>query len=231
MKQENKQPVYCVIFDMDGILADTAPFHLEAWKRFGDKYNKHISREFFFRTFGMENMEIFKMIFGTEMQADMCRALSEEKEALFRDCIGSGLKPFAGVMEFIRDLCRNNVLAAVGSSGPRSNVSFIIRELGLEPLICGYICGDQVSRGKPAPDIFLKAAEIAAVKPSDCLVVEDSLVGIDAACAAGMTCVAVTNTESWERLHKANYVVHSLVEMDARRAVEMITMAQKELVP
>ncbi|MFH1762115.1 MAG: HAD family phosphatase [bacterium] len=212
----------CVIFDMDGVLADTAPYHLQAWQIFGDKYKKHISREFFFKCFGMKNAEIFPMIFGNNAAPGSLRDLSNEKEAIFRTCIKDKVSPLPGIMSLLSDLQSNKIITAIGSSAPRENVELVIEELGLNKYIKGYICSDDVKMGKPDPEIFLKTAEMCGVPAQNCLVIEDAVVGVKAANSAGMVSVAVTNTASAEELKDADLIIESAQEFDAEQALDLL---------
>ena len=212
----------CVIFDMDGVLVDTAPFHIEAWKIFGERHNRPVSEEFFYKTFGMVNQEIIPLLFGAEMSIEESRPFMDEKEAVFRDCIKGKIAPIRGVMELVEDLHANGIATAVASSAPRENVDLLTAELGLDRYAKIRLCGDDVTRGKPDPQIFLKAAELCGVPPAACLVVEDAVVGVEAANAAGMASLAVTTTCERDALAAADLVVDSLQEMDAGAALALI---------
>lgn len=213
---------YAVIFDMDGVLVDTAPYHLQAWQAFGEKHRHPVSREFFYQTFGMKNDQIFEKLFGNPLPPADSKRLGGEKEQIFRDCIHGHVRPYPGVMELFSDLERTRTTTVVGSSAPRENVEMAVRELGLDAYIRGYTCGDDVEQGKPAPDIFLKSAAIAGTEPKNCLVIEDTAVGVRAAKTAGMTALAVTNTCTREELKEADKVVETLEEVNAELAIKLI---------
>ncbi len=211
----------CAIFDMDGVLVDTAPFHLEAWDIFGRKHGKDCTREFFFSHFGMKNNEIFPELFGP-IDARQIQAYSDEKESLFRDCIRGRIKPMDGVVELIAALHQDGFGIGIGSSAPRDNVHFIVKEIGIQPFLSGLITGDDVDRGKPDPSIFLGAARACNAKYHDCVVFEDAPVGVQAAKAAGMACVAITTTTEPENLRLADLVVRSFVKVTVDPILNLI---------
>ena len=150
--------------------------------------------------------------------------MAEWKESRYRDIIADKLNPADGVMDLLEGLKNRHFLMAVGSSTPRANVEFLIEHLGAKKYFNAYVCEEDISRGKPAPDTFLKAAEKLSLKPSCCVVVEDAVQGVDAGRAAGMPVVAVTTTRSKEDLVKADVVVDSLAELKAADFSQLLEM-------
>jgi beta-phosphoglucomutase family hydrolase len=218
---------YCVIFDMDGVLVDTAPFHIKAWVKFGENHGIEVTEEFFWKTFGMRNDELVPMIFKGEVPGETVKQYSDEKEALFRDTIKGKVMPIRGLMGFVEDLVDHKITVTTGSSGPRENVEFIIRELGLQSHMPAFVSGDHVKRGKPNPDIFIMAAEKCRIDPKNCLVVEDTLVGVKAARAAGMAVVAITTTCERYEFEEADMVIDSFNEISAGDVLKLISENKK----
>lgn len=211
----------CVIFDMDGVLVDTAPFHLEAWRIFGEKRGKPVTSESFYKYFGMKNEEIFPDMFGP-LAPDQIQVLSDDKESTFRSLIKGSIRPLLGVERLIRDLYDSGIRIGVGSSAPRENVMFILGELGIASMLNGIVTGDDVQRGKPDPSIFLGAAQKCGSHPHCCLVFEDALVGVAAAKAAEMACVAITTTTTKDNLGQADLVIGEYSQLTVSAILELI---------
>jgi HAD superfamily hydrolase (TIGR01509 family) len=121
-----------------------------------------------------------------------------------------------GAETLINDLEDKGFLLAIGSSAPRENIDFICSKVPLLQQFDACVAGEDVPRGKPAPDTFLKAAEKLSLAPNRCVVVEDAVQGIEAAKAAAMRVVALTTTRSREDLLQADLIVDSLAELTAR---------------
>ena len=204
-----------VIFDLDGVLVDTGDFHKQSWNDLAEQEGFEHTDDFFYRTFGMQNYQIIPMLAGNDVSAAEIERLSEWKEQRFRDLIAGNMQLLRGVRELLDDLKERDFLLAVGSSAPKANIDFILKETKVREYFKAVVhCGD-VSRGKPAPDTFLKAAEKLGLTPVCCVVVEDAVPGVAAAQAADMAVVAVTNSRSREELGKADIVVNSLAELSA----------------
>jgi len=204
-----------VIFDLDGVLVDTGEFHKQSWNDLAEQEGFEHTDDFFYRTFGMQNYQIIPMLAGDDVSAAEIEHLSDWKEERFRDLIAGKMKLLQGVQDLLDELKAKGFLLAVGSSAPKANIDFILEQTKVREYFKAVVhCGD-VSRGKPAPDTFLKAAEKLGLAPVCCVVVEDAVPGVAAARAAGMAVVAVTNSRSREELDQADIVVDSLAELNA----------------
>lgn len=148
------------------------------------------------RTDGRRNSEIFPLLFGRQMSRDEWLAYETEKEALYRELSRGRLRPVTGLPAFLDRLEAEGARVALATSAPALNVAHTLGETGLTARFPVVVRGDQVGRGKPAPDVFLAAAAQVDVAPARCLVFEDAPMGITAARAAGMPCVALTTTFS-----------------------------------
>ncbi len=184
-----------VIFDLDGTLVDNMPWHARAFDAFVARHGlppmDMAMRE---RTDGKRNREIFPILFGRELSAGDIEALEEDKEGTYREIARGQLQPMAGLVALLDRLDAHGIPAGVATSGPRKNVEYTLTETGLVHRFKAIARGDQVERGKPAPDVFLLAARRLGVDPAECLAFEDAPLGIMAARHAGMRCVAVTTT-------------------------------------
>jgi HAD superfamily hydrolase (TIGR01509 family) len=143
---------------------------------------------------GRRNSEIFPILFKREVPRDEWLAYEHEKEGLYRELSRGRLAPMNGLHRLIDQLTRDGIPMALATSAPKLNVTHTLAELGLSDAFPIIVRGDEVARGKPAPDVFIEAARRLGVAPADCLVFEDAPMGIEAAQAAGMRVVALTTS-------------------------------------
>ncbi len=197
---------------MDGVIVDSEEFHYEAWKWLAERHGKEITREQFLPTFGMTNPDAILHLFGEAKEAEV-REMSLSKEAEFRRRLKGRVEALPGADRLIRNLSAEGHLQAVASSAPRENISVILDELALEGCFQATASGDDVSRGKPNPEIFTLAARLLGEQPINCVVVEDAVVGVRAGIRAGMKVYAVTTTRTRDDLDQADRVVDSLEEL------------------
>ena len=202
-----------VIFDMDGVLVDSSRAHLEAWVELGNRHKRQFTQALFERTFGMHNAQILPLWLGPDFSDEHLQLLADEKEVIYRDLARKVIEPLEGAVSLVRELFASGCRLAVGSSGPHANVSLILEILGLRDCFQALSTGDDVSHGKPHPEVFLRAAERLQLPSEQCLVVEDAPQGIEAARAAGMAVVAVTSSRPADQL-PADLVVDSLAELN-----------------
>ena len=204
---------YAVLWDMDGVLVDTAPFHRQAWETLSQEAGFPMSNEDFRHTFGWRNKEILRELIGPGISDERVIELGDHKEELYRDLVWGNVKPLPGATELLRKLHRAGFRQAVASSAPRANIELILEELGIEDYFAVVLCDRDVERGKPDPQVFLQAAQRLDVTPACCLVIEDAVMGVRAAKGAGMACLAVATTHPAEGLGEADRVVASLTEV------------------
>jgi beta-phosphoglucomutase len=179
--------------------------------------------EDFQHTFGWRNEEILRELLGTATPDQRVAQLGERKEELYRAAVRGRVKPLPGAVRLLRELREVGFRQAVASSAPRANIELILEELGIEGEFDTVLCDRDVDRGKPDPQVFLRAAGRLGVDPSHCLVVEDAVMGVQAARSAGMACLAVTTTHSVEGLMEADRVIASLTEAtveDVKRLID-----------
>lgn len=217
-----------VLWDMDGVIVDTAPFHFEAWRRIFAKYGKDYTEDEFKNSFGRRNEAIIPEIMRKPMTPEQVEAFAREKESLFRRLAKNKIKHFPGAVELIRGLAGNNIKLALVSSTPPRNIDAVLDNLGVKPLFETIVSGADVKRGKPDPECFLLAASRLGVRPENCVVIEDSTAGVKAAKSAGMKCVAVTNTRRRNELKEADLVVDSLKKIDVKALQGLIIPAGKK---
>jgi beta-phosphoglucomutase len=213
-----------VIFDMDGVLVDTGEFHKQAWYDLARQQGWAYNDEQFYATFGMQNYQIIPSLSRTKLSRPEIDELSLWKEHRFRDLVAGKITLLPGVKALIDDLKRYGFVLALGSSGPHFNIEMILTETRIMSAFSAIVAAGDVTNGKPAPDTFLKAAERLALSPEACVVVEDAVQGVDAARAAGMAVIAVTNTRSRTDLAHADHVIDSLTELSAPDFWQLLTV-------
>ena len=171
-----------VLFDMDGVLVNNTQAHVKAFEIFCERYGVEDWQHKLQTAFGMGNDDIMRLILPEEIIREKgMKALGEEKEAIYREVYAPEIRPVRGLVELLEELRRRGIRCAVGSSGCRENVDFVLSNCG----ITDYFSCDRVTRCKPDPEIYLLAAEGLHLPSAECLVFEDARVGITAARRAG----------------------------------------------
>lgn len=184
-----------VIFDMDGVLVDNRDVHLEAFEMWCKKHNIVLPAGFLVSFFGMGNEDIFrKVINDPQLELSAINRYSQEKEAIYREIFASSIRPVAGLIDLLKALKERGVKIAVGSSGMRANVEFVLRACGIEHYFDAIADGDMIRRAKPDPEVFLMAASLLGLQAGECFVFEDSFAGIQAARSAGMSVGVLATT-------------------------------------
>ena len=206
---------YGVIFDMDGVLVDSYRTHFESWNRMLSARGLSMTEEQFAATFGRTSREIIRELWPEHVGGDeQVSQWDAEKEAAYRDALRADCPAMDGATELITALSAAGFALAIGSSGPPENVAAVLECLPGAECFSAAVDGTQVSRGKPDPQVFLRAAKKIDVAPHRCAVVEDAPAGIEAARRAGMAAVALTGTAPREALAAdAHLVVDSLREL------------------
>ena len=200
-----------VLWDMDGTLIDSAEYHWLTWRDALAQEGHTLTHEEFASFFGQRNDTILRRFFGDAISdADVVR-IGRDKEAAYRDMVrATGIEPLPGVREWLERLHDAGWRQAVASSAPPENIETIIDVLGFHELLQSWASGEEVAHGKPAPDVFLLAAEKLVVEPARCVVVEDAPAGVEAGRRGGMRTIGIT---SMNRPLDADVVVSSLEDL------------------
>ena len=183
-----------VLWDMDGTLIDSMPYHWQAWQDILRQINRHVEHDVWNQTAGMRNSEIIPLLFP-DMSPEQAQYVDWAKEARYRELIElQSIELLSGVADWIQRFQTAGWKQAVASSAPSENVATIAHVLHLNGTFEALISGADVQRGKPNPDIFLAAAQRLNIDPQYCLVIEDAEIGIEAAHRAGIKAIGVLNT-------------------------------------
>lgn len=183
------------LFDWDGVVVDSGAAHEASWIELARLNNLSLPDGFFKSTFGKRNVDIITKILAWTSDPQEAQRLSDQKEVIYREHVSKfGIATIEGAVEFIRALNKESIPCAVGSSTPRANLEQALDVTGLRPYFTAWATSEDVSRGKPEPDVYLKAAQKIGIVPTDCAVFEDAVAGIVAASKAGAKKVAVAST-------------------------------------
>ncbi|MBB1599459.1 HAD family phosphatase [Variovorax sp. UMC13] len=186
-----------LIFDMDGTMVDSMPWHAKAWIEFARRRGLALDvPDLMRRTTGRNAFECACELMEREVSVAESDAITHEKESIYRELFGAVFAEVAGFNAFARAAAARGLKIAVGTAGDRHNVAFVMERLRMDPLPLAIVGGDEGFTGKPTPAIFLEAARRIGVAPAHCIVFEDAPFGIEAARRAGMRAVAVCTTHS-----------------------------------
>lgn len=200
----NNLPKKAAIFDMDGTLVDNSAVHVRAFELFCNRYGVNDWRTKLEKAFGMGSDDIMRMLLPEEVIRERgLQALGDEKEEIYRTIYSPEIAPVKGLKELLELLRKAGIRCAVGSSGCRQNVEFVLSSCKIEEYFEVKVSGDMVSRCKPEPEIYLTAAKALGVKPEECIIFEDARAGFEAARRAGAgSIVAIATTLPSEVIQK-----------------------------
>jgi len=214
---------HAVIFDMDGVLVDSYQAHFEAWRVLGREHGLDVTEAQFAETFGRTSADIIRMLWPDACPADQVTAWDERKEALYRETLRRHFPAMDGASDLLKGLHAEGFALAIGSSGPPENVQLVLDCLNGAEHITATVTGQDVTRGKPDPQVFLIAAERLGLAPDQCAVIEDAPAGVEAARRAGMAAIALTGTADRQTLGaSAHVVVDSLRALSPASIVDLI---------
>ena len=210
-----------LIFDMDGVLVDSNPFHKQAWQSFSTQLGCAITEEVLEKSvYGKTNRDALTFLLNRELSAQETQQFADEKEALYRELFKPHLQPVTGLNAFLDQMQHERVFEslAIATSAPPDNVDFVLDGLSLRSYFSIIVDETMVTRGKPDPEIYLKTAERLHAKPDECWVIEDSYSGIESARQAGMRVIGITTTHSAEELSpRVHCVISDFNELAEKR--------------
>jgi len=217
-----------VIFDMDGVLVDSARPHFTSWQQLAQEIGGRVTEQQFAATFGRQNQDIIPRLFG-EVTPERLKSLGDRKEEIYRDLVRDDPPIVAGAVALVRALHDAGAALAVGSSGPLPNIELVLHAMAVRGLIEVIVSGDDVTRGKPDPQVFALVCERLGLAPDRCVVVEDAPVGVAAARAAGARSVAVLMHHRAEAFDGADRVVDRLADLTAAALLNLVTSSYPPL--
>ena len=203
------------IFDMDGVLADNSDFHVQSWTVYSRQYGRELSADDIKRRLGFNNREYMRFVLGREpTEAEVLKSTTE-KEALYRELYQPHLVVPPGLTALLEFAKREKIACGVATSAPDDNVRFVLDGLKIRHYFKEIVDASHVKHCKPDPEIYTLAARRLGLPPSQCLVFEDAIAGIQAAQAAGMRVIAITTSYSAEILrdHKPDAVIASFCDL------------------
>lgn len=204
-----------IIFDMDGTLMNNNPYHYKAWQTFYEKHNRNLTFDEYKKEIsGRTSVEIFQTFFGKEMTPEEITTYANEKNLLYRQIYEPHIKPVDGLLPLLKEIYEHQIPMCIATSGTPQNVRFMFKHIPIEKYFVRVIDASEVTHGKPAPDIFLKAASYANANVAKCIVFEDSVNGVAAARAANMKVVGVATTETGEALKDTNAVIENYTQIN-----------------
>jgi beta-phosphoglucomutase len=218
--------LYAIIWDLDGVLIDSGDYHFRAWREImHDVCHREFTAQEFKRTFGMRNAEMLRDVLGAQRDTiDIDEEhLADVKEARYRELVrAEGLSLLPGVADWLASAQRAGWQQAVASSAPRLNVDAVMDTLHIQHYFGAMIAAEDVTHGKPDPEVYLAAANRLGVMPSHCIVIEDAPAGVQGAHSGGMACIGVLTSHP---SLQANVVVPTLADIPFDEAFKLVGAA------
>lgn len=204
------------IFDMDGVIVDSEPLHFEVSRRIMRDFGLELPDEAFHPYVGITNEQMWTDVIARySLNTTITEMLKKDfllKKEVFRD-----LQPIKGIPELLTNLKKDGIATGLASSSEREFIEMVLEKLQIRGYFQAIVSGEEVERSKPEPEIFLRAAKLLNVEPADCLVLEDSKHGVEAAKRAGMKCIGYQNPNSGPQdLSRADKIVYTLENLDYR---------------
>ncbi len=211
------------LLDMDGVVCHNMPAHEEAWTSFFRGRGIEIDLgDFRANTMGMPTREVLRYYFKREVPPEEAHAAALVKETLYRRLYLPQRAPAAGLMPFLKGARAGGYRVGLGTGSKDDNVTFILDGLELRPWFDAVVDGGMVTKGKPDPETFLILAEKLKVRPENCVVFEDSLLGEEAARRAGMKVVAITTSHRADEFRHAGLKAADFTTLSPAKAAALL---------
>ena len=185
-----------VIFDMDGTIVDSLPYHYEAWKIFFNENKVENFSEKLKDYKGGGTLDLMTAVYGDKYSRKELKIMTDDKEIIFREIYKNNVVPIAGFMEMFELIKSKKILVGIASNAIRKNVKMILSELKIYEEFDSIICGDEVRRGKPDPEMFNATVNRFKLKKEECLIFEDSVEGVTAAVNSDVDVIGITSSSS-----------------------------------
>ncbi|HLW19310.1 MAG TPA: HAD family phosphatase [Cyclobacteriaceae bacterium] len=212
-----------VIFDMDGVICHTNPYHTKAYQKFLAKRGIHPSEEDFVQhMYGKNNRYILSHFLEREIIGQEFLDLENEKEELFREIYAQEIVPIDGFLPFLENLKSSGFKTGVATSAPRSNLELIMDSLGFKSKMESILASEDVKEHKPDPEVYLKSAKNLSIAPENCIVFEDSFSGVSAALNAGMKVVGVLSSHTPEELPPCDLYIKDYTDLNVAQIENLL---------
>lgn len=212
-----------VIFDMDGVICHTNPYHSLAFREFFSTRNlSPTEEEFALHMYGKSNSYILSHFLNRPIQGEELLKLEDEKESLFRKIYEPHIDPVAGFSTFIADLAAHDVELGVATSAPYANLELILSKVNIREQLGSILASEDVNKHKPDPEVYLKSARNLGVDPKQCIVFEDSFSGVSAALNAGMKVVGVLTSHKIEELPKCDFYINDYLDLNYEKLYSIL---------
>lgn len=211
-----------VIFDMDGVIVHTNPYHSLAFREFFSSRNlAPTDEEFAQHMFGKSNSYILSHFLQRKIEGIELSLLEDEKESLFRKIYEPHIDPIKGIVQFLDELYANSVKLGVATSAPLANLDLILSKVPLRDKMGSIMASEHVTKHKPDPEVYLTSAKNLAVSPDQCVVFEDSFSGISAGLNAGMKVVGVLTSHTKDELPPCSFYIKDYSELSFEKITEL----------
>ena len=189
-----------IIFDMDGTIVDSLPYHYKAWKIFFKENKVENFSERLKDYKGGGTLDLLTAVYGDKYSRKELKIMTDDKEIIFREIYKNNVVPIMGFMDMFELIKSKKILVGIASNAIRKNVKMILSELKIYEKFDSIICGDEVKRGKPDPEMFDETIDRFNLKKEECLIFEDSVEGVSAAVNSRVDVVGITSSTSGEIL-------------------------------
>ncbi len=219
-RQHDGRGLKAAIFDLDGVIVNTVPIHFKAWKRMFEEYGRKFSfQDYKEKVDGIPRIDGGRAIL-TDLSVKELTKATDKKQRYFLEYLKKEKIPvFRSTVKLMRELKRRGIKVAVISSS--KNSPYILKRTGIIKLIDAEVSGNDITKGKPHPQIFFMAAEKVGIKPVNCVVFEDAILGVEAARRAKMPCVGIDRHNDPQGLKEADIVVNDLREINYNQLVSL----------
>ncbi|MFD2874328.1 HAD family hydrolase [Mucilaginibacter ximonensis] len=215
---------FAAIFDMDGTMVDNTPYHYKTWQALYEKYDKgELSNQTYkAQISGVPIVDTMRGLFPDADEITLTSLVSE-KEKLYQQIYAPFIAPVNGLENMLIELKNSGIKLAMASSATVDDINFVLEHVPVRQYFDVIIDGNRVSKGKPNPQIFLKAAADLNMRPEDCVVFEDSIAGIKAGNAAGMKVIGVTTAHGAAQLQPTNLTINDYTELNMQKILDLFS--------
>ena len=207
-----------IIFDMDGTIVDSLPYHQKAWEVFFKDNKVENFSEKLKHYKGGGTLDLMTAVYGDKYSKQQLKLMSDDKEIIFREIYKNHVQPIEGFNEIFKFIKSKKIKVGIASNAIRKNVEMILNELKIYNRFDSIICGDEVKNGKPNPEMFNKTVSRFKLNKEQCLIFEDSIEGIEGAINSGIKVIGIRSSSSNKILVNAgaSYTVENYVNINAR---------------